>query len=342
MNVLHLARKIVRKVGRAGYRANALLLSHNAKNMPLTALGTPGYIQVEIINRCNLRCTMCPIEELTRTRRSRRVAVEELQHILSQFPYLQRMSLQGIGEPLAHPDIIDLIAAGVSRNVSMHFVTNGTLLDEEIGRKLIKVGLEEITISIDSVVPSNFEAIRRGAKFDEVVGNIKRFLSIRDSLALGRPRVNIMTVVMNENFRELIDLIEFAHELGVDRLTLKGLNYGFVKHSPEVRLDGVAETAAFQAAVSRYSDLQVVVAFLDRDEMRCRWPWKAAYITAEGDVTPCCNCPNAKTLHFGNVFEQPFKKIWNNPEYRSFRRQLKSGTPPDICRTCPDYFIDSV
>jgi radical SAM protein with 4Fe4S-binding SPASM domain len=60
------------------------------------------------------------------------------------------------------------------------------------------------------------------------------------------------------------------------------------------------------------------------------------YVTAEGDLTPCCNCPDARDENLGNLLEKPFATLWNGRRYRSFRTRLRTGVP-EICRQCPDY-----
>lgn len=149
---------------------------YSTKYMPTIMLGSPSCLQIELSNRCNLRCIMCPIEELTASRNTKHVTLKEFGYIISQFPSLERISLQGIGEPLINPDIIK---EGVSKNISMGFITNGSLLDERLGSDIIKANLSDITISLDSVNPQNYESIRKGASFEKVVEKIKDFVKLK-------------------------------------------------------------------------------------------------------------------------------------------------------------------
>jgi radical SAM protein with 4Fe4S-binding SPASM domain len=92
-----------------------------------------------------------------------------------------------------------------------------------------------------------------------------------------------------------------------------------------------------QDAIARFPQPPVTIACEnDRSTLHCRWPWSAAYVTAEGDVTPCCNCPDKRELFMGNLLEKPFSSIWNGKAYRIFRRELREGVP-QICRNCPAY-----
>ena len=58
-----------------------------------------------------------------------RMPLERFMKLLDEFPELQSLSLHGIGEPLMHPGIFDMIDAAVRRGVMVRFTTNATLLD---------------------------------------------------------------------------------------------------------------------------------------------------------------------------------------------------------------------
>ena len=71
----------------------------------------------------------------------------------------------------------------------------------------------------------------------------------------------------------------------------------------------------------------------------CYMSWYSPFITWDGYVSPCCICTD-KQVVFGNVFEKPFREIWNSEEAREFRRQIKKKRA-GICSTCgvEEYYI---
>lgn len=123
--------------------------------------------------------------------------------------------------------------------------------------------------------------------------------------------------------------------LGVDGVTIKGLN---TSTNPDLEERNVgAALAEIRRAAGECQPLAVTIACeVDRSRLHCRWPWTAAYVTVEGHLTPCCNCPDARNVDLGDLHVTPFSKLWNGPAYREFRRQLASGVPA-VCSTCPDY-----
>ncbi|MBI5611606.1 MAG: radical SAM protein [Gammaproteobacteria bacterium] len=317
---------------------NARILSEAAARLPERVAAAPTYLQVEATNRCNLRCVMCPIEDLTRARRKKRLSVEEFAHILNEFPYIESLHLQGIGEPLTNPHIAELVACAKTRGIGTGVITNGTVLDREAGEALIRAGLSNAIVSLDSADADNYQAIRKGADFQEVTDNIRKFVLLRQDLDSPTPSIGIMMVAMNNNVHELREMVRLANDLGVDFLTVKGLNPAV---APGLELNPsqqqANETLGLLADPALRPGFQVQLAYLERSPVvRCRWPWTRAYVTAEGDVTPCCNCPDARQVSFGNLFDRPMREIWNNEAYRAFRRELRDGMP-DVCRHCPDW-----
>jgi radical SAM protein with 4Fe4S-binding SPASM domain len=70
----------------------------------------------------------------------------------------------------------------------------------------------------------------------------------------------------------------------------------------------------------------------------CQRPWTLSYVTANGNVLPCCISPwvarDYDGLVLGNAFATPFGEIWNGERYQRFRTQFETETPPDPCRGC--------
>ncbi len=73
--------------------------------------------------------------------------------------------------------------------------------------------------------------------------------------------------------------------------------------------------------------------------------WLEPYIMMPGYVLPCCavmmsnNRPMLRKYSFGNVFEEDFKKIWNNEYYMKFKSTINDPDKPcpKICAGCRAY-----
>ena len=114
--------------------------------------------------------------------------------------------------------------------------TNGLLLDEDFSREIIMAGLDQIIISVDGDSKETYTKIRKGGDFGKLVGNIEKFLEIRDTLKVSKPLVRLQLVKMDTNIHEvesfikrwsnMVDSITFQDYTnrgeGTDRLTKDG------------------------------------------------------------------------------------------------------------------------
>jgi radical SAM protein with 4Fe4S-binding SPASM domain len=282
---------------------------------------------------------MCPIEDLKA--KKEKLTLDKFKHIISQFPFLRIIRLYGIGEPLNNPRIAEMVKICKSKNIYTEFVTNGTLLNEKRSGELIDSGLDKLLISLDSIHPENYESVRKGAKFRKVIENVKGFIHKRKSLGKSQPSVGVVVVLMNRNKQELAEIIDFVYHLGVDSILIKGLNTAYLEQPGNLQYDGEEFEEVFSLREdfkSKGFDIQLSAPHKKKEE-RCHWPWTSVFLTVNGDITPCCNCPDSAKLSFGNIFQQPFLEIWNSRKYRDFRSTFRKEMPA-ICRSCPDYSFD--
>ncbi len=77
------------------------------------------------------------------------------------------------GEPLLREDIYDLIEYASERGLDVKISTNGTLIDEDTVKKLVKAGLRKVLVSLDGLRPETHEAIRGKGTFEKVLKAIK-------------------------------------------------------------------------------------------------------------------------------------------------------------------------
>ena len=76
----------------------------------------------------------------------------------------------------------------------------------------------------------------------------------------------------------------------------------------------------------------------DKPWSACFRLWETTYITANGNVLPCCISPFSTTdyanLILGNVFQTPFAQIWNGARYVKRRAALYTAQPLHPCELC--------
>lgn len=138
-------------------------------------------VYVEPTSRCNLTCRTCmrrawegPLGDMSVETFAR--VVEGLQ----AFDPLPTVFFGGLGEPLAHPRIVEMVAAVKAAGApAVELITNGCLLHREMSVGLIEAGLDTLWVSLDGITPESYSDIRLGALLPHVLDNLRTFKMAR-------------------------------------------------------------------------------------------------------------------------------------------------------------------
>lgn len=309
----------------------------------------PREVYIEVTNRCNSRCETC-IRTFEQLEPWRDLSLTEFKIIIAQFPALDRVILHGIGEPLLNAELADMICyvKSIHPTAKVLFNSNAILLHDEWQHALIDAGLDEFRISLDAATTATYAHIRGVDAFDEVIANLRRFTDLLD--AAPRPRLSFWFTAMRENLPELPDLVNLAVSIGVPEIYVQRLVlidhgvaraeqslYHSLRAQEENALAEAAQRAAAHGILFRASGLTSPQESLrggadsDKPWSRCYRLWTSTYITANGNVLPCCISPFSTTNYagivLGNVFETPFPEIWNGERYVARRTALYTEMP---------------
>lgn len=327
---------------------------HNNLTIPL-----PRSLYLEVTNRCNLRCRTC-LQFSGIKEGPRDLSFEEVREIVNQVPGLGTAYLHGIGEPLLHGELREIIGFLKKREIYVLFNTNALLLDEEWAEKLVASGLDELRISLDAATGQTYSKVRGSDQFLRVIENIAAFVRMRKSARRSTPRVSIWLVATGENIEDLPGMIKLAARLHIDEVYLQrlvyqtdGPGYGLAKEEnaatdPSHAVAGILResvTLSDRLGVSLMaSGLVSPAKSLQGDDKnaapwrQCRRPWEVAYITASGNVLPCCISPfstvDYSSIILGNVFKESLAQIWQGEKFRTFREKHQSEQPPECCCGC--------
>ena len=177
----------------------------------------PLKIEMDITNQCNIRCVMCPFSDPAIGSRKRKDLSMEtfLRWADEMFSWATQLGLLFGTEPTLNPNLLSFVRiAKEFRIPNVYFSTNAMKLTPALAGALIEAGLDELNVSFDAGTKVTFERIRRGAKWDTVVGNLKSLRDQKAARKLSRPRLHMSFVMMRSNIQELPQFVELAAELG--------------------------------------------------------------------------------------------------------------------------------
>jgi MoaA/NifB/PqqE/SkfB family radical SAM enzyme len=333
---------------------------------PLLPERLPEVIYIETSNSCNSLCAMCPLTFFGNGP-SHNLTLDELDHIVGQLPDLRRVVLHGLGEPLLNRDLPEMIRRLKARGIYTLFNSNIIALTRQRQEQLVLAGLDELRVSLDAATPASYARIRGVPAHGRVVKHLGEMVETRARLGSRLPQVSVWFTALRENVTELAATARIAAGAGADEFYVQRLvfaEYGLARAEQSLygRIDAVERSQLREAAeIARaagmgfrasgdtvvFETLEGAGAFADEEArlaaarpwMACRRPWYLTYITAHGDVLPCCfipfvNASSEPAYALGNVFQQSLAEIWSGAAYQEFRRRFLTAEPFDCCRGC--------
>jgi MoaA/NifB/PqqE/SkfB family radical SAM enzyme len=304
-------------------------------------------------SRCNCRCVMCDIWQANANKQElSREDIEQQMGSLRSL-HVQRVVLSG-GEALMHQNLWTLCELLREIPVEITLLSTGLLL-KVFAADVVK-WCDEVIVSIDGSREVHNSIRRVPRAFERMAEGIAALRAQRP----GYP-VSARCVLQRHNFRDLPNIVQAAHEIGLNRVSFMSVDVSstaFNRPEPwqeprvaEVALDR-AETAEFDGIVE--DTIQRFAADFDSkfisespDKLRrlpryyaalnglsefpttvCNAPWVSSVVEADGTVRPCFfHAP------FGNVHDNSLEDILNSPSAVEFRRTLDVNENP-ICKTC--------
>ena len=315
----------------------------------------PAELYLEVTNRCNLACRTCPqFSGMAET--SADLSLRQVQSIVEQLPAVERAVLHGIGEPSLNAELPEIICYLKSRGAHVLFNSNGLALAGPRMRRIVTAAPDEIRISVDAARPETYQRVRGVNGLPRILRNLRAMLAFRDGTGSAAPALSLWMTLMRENVRETPDLVRLASAAGIAEVYVQRLVFtGSALAQKEHSLFGDArgeELEALQAAEALAVDLGVRLRGSDEAQpaehvatggsgpayAACRRPWKLIYVTAQGNVLPCCIAPFAARRYdnvvLGNAFQQPIREIWQGDRYQAWRQGIESERPMDPCDRC--------
>ena len=145
-------------------------------------LEVPRYIDVELTNNCNFKCRFCPTGTKS-MKRTRGFMSDEVAESISK--NVEKYKIPGVrfirwGEPTIHPKYIEIMSRVKKAGALIHINTNGSKLDEEQIKSLLKIPLDSIKISFQGVDSESYNEMRFGGNYEELLKKVKLFSQIRD------------------------------------------------------------------------------------------------------------------------------------------------------------------
>lgn len=282
--------------------------------------------------RCNFECIMCSCKRRYREN-VEELKTDEMLRIIDSFAHIGTSAITFTGgEPLLRRDIFILINHAKKCGLFVNFCTNGFLLDDKKIDALLAAGVDGINLPLDGVTADTHDRIR-GVKgsYEKVIYAIKRIGYLRKK-SKKKFSLNISCVIHKYNIDEILDLVLFVSELGVD-------NISFTPIQAQDNIDISLLMPDFnkaQAVITKLIELKKKKKLIDcsfkylkllnsyfankENTISCFAGYSSCTVDCYGNIYPCI----LGGPIVSNIKDIPLEECWRSNKFNKVREKIKT------------------
>ncbi len=136
------------------------------------------YLRLAVTDRCNLRCFYCMPENICYSAKENLLTFSEMYRIVRVMSEMgiEKLRITG-GEPFLRKGIMEFMhrVNALEGIRQIHITTNGTLISDKIP-KLVKLGIQSVNFSLDSLDRERFFEITKRDEFEKVKDALYQFI----------------------------------------------------------------------------------------------------------------------------------------------------------------------
>lgn len=260
----------------------------------------PQYVDIEITNKCNLSCRMCPRPLAHRKEGFMEFGV--FQKIVDEcYEYETPIRIIGFGEPLLHPQFNEMIRyIKQDKSSLLHITTNGLLMNFNIMKTLIDNDVDSIIFSFQGTSAELYKRMRRVDAYSHLYNTIGAFAHTRSTKE--KPFIHITTTTTNETKEDKESFVKEWLPL-VDAVSVGTTNMALVK----------------DIITDKY--------------VPCTEVYHLVQVDWDGSISPCCgDFDNYLTI--GNIKNNSIYSLWNNSKKLEHLRGLLNGRNHKMLNPC--------
>ena len=304
----------------------------------------PEFFELEVTTLCDMRCRLC--EHTHWNVPPKNMSFEDFKKIVSNFPNLKWAGMTGIGQSMLNKDYLKMMKYLKDKNVYIENFDNFKHITPEVSKQMIDMGLDKLYVSLDAATEETFNLMQKGAKWDEVISNIKFFDAYKKEKHLHWPELWFHFIVTKDNIDEMEDYLQMIFDLEVDVecVQFTKLLHAFKEiEDTHVEISLEKKKKVFEKA----RELGIRVGFNmntsdGKDPIKNCAVWTQPFIFVDGTVVACCSQNEQNDRPFqietspGNILKDGMRKVWKKG-YGKMLDELNSGKVPKNCERCVLY-----
>ncbi|MBI4653845.1 MAG: radical SAM protein [Nitrospirae bacterium] len=304
----------------------------------------PKWIAWEITRRCNLKCIHCRSASEMEVKGHPDFSIEEAYRIIDDIStYVKPVVVLSGGEPLLREDVFDIAKYGTDKGLRMCLATNGTLVNDEICKKIKGSGIRIVSLSLDGASEDVHDDFRnqKGA-FSGTINAARLFKKHNIEFLIN-------SSFTKRNREEIPNVYKLAKELGAtawymfmivptgrgedimneliskeDYEEILGWHYEMEKEEKDMLVRPTCAPHYYRIVLQKSKEKGEkfecrTLKFSTGGAKGCIAGQLIALIDVDGNILPCSYFP----MSAGNLKKQSFKNIWENSELFNELRDFK-------------------
>ncbi len=173
----------------------------------------PNRITIELTNQCNVSCSFCPRQcvdmEIGYMDQAlyKKIIDEASLHLPVKLVFFFR------GESLLHPQFLEYLAYAKEKGLGpIQFASNALALNPEIAEEMLRIGIDFISFSLDTLNPEVYKSTRKSG---DLSISMKHVIALsqkckeRRAKGLNAPTLQVSTIELPEYMEEQEEFIRF-------------------------------------------------------------------------------------------------------------------------------------
>jgi len=332
----------------------------------------PWMMEIHTTDRCNLSCLFC--WRNTYGRKEDELSDEKWIEIIKDACEmgLKHLTIVGGGEPLLRLKLVKrLVEITKKHDIEGSIVTNGTLITSEFAKHLVKNEWDGIAFSINGVHSSTDNFLRNNKNaFEMSIKGIKSINYWKKKNRQKKPFLTLHPTINKYNYKEVVDMVKFAHKMKMDIVLLRLVNDKsgkFIlnerqsiellslikkanllanKYGIEFIQEFTEKDLGFRSSENHQTNKEKIVNEKNNVNdilIHCPKPFFEIMISADGITSPCClicesrfkpDGPGNLINYLDNIKNKRLKDVWYGKTFNLFRKAVVNSLPEPCIKYC--------
>ncbi len=301
----------------------------------------PITVELDMTNICNHKCPECSgwyFQDRNRDFLNNDLAESIIRQLAKA--RVKGLIFTGGGEPLCHPNILNIVKLAYRLGLDIGFITNGSLINKDNSKVLLNC-CTWLRVSLDSASKEIFKKTHglNGDEFGKVLENIRLLVKTK-GLLNSQTTIGVGYLTSDYTKHEMLKAAKLCKKLSVDYLQFRPMqihdNSKFKYHrsdiSEHIRKSMKESGNGFKVLCSKHKYDMMPDEKYGRHYKICYGHQFAAVIAADAKMYLCCHMRGYEKYCIGDLKKNSFKEIWGSKQRKRVVENIDFKDCVPLCR----------